>query len=87
VPPVNRSTGWPFHCAPFHRPESSETGFSPRPESGGFRSAFAFSGPCFIRQIPEIRGSILLGCGWPRWAFPRQKQSLQKTSKNPVDKN
>jgi hypothetical protein len=39
VPPVNRSTGWPCHCASFHRPESSETGFAPRPESGGFAPA------------------------------------------------
>jgi hypothetical protein len=29
----------------------------------------------------------LLGCGWPRWAFPQPKQGLQKTSKNLVDKN
>jgi hypothetical protein len=35
---VNRSAGWIFQCAQFHRPESSETGFSPRPESGGFCS-------------------------------------------------
>jgi len=38
---VNRSTGWRFHCAPLRRHEPSETGFSPRPESGGFRSGCA----------------------------------------------
>jgi hypothetical protein len=33
--------------------------------------AFAINGPCFIREIHEIReirGSTLFGCGWPRWA-------------------
>jgi hypothetical protein len=46
VPPVNRSTGWLFHCASFHRLELSETGCSPRPESGGFCSRLRFS---FVR--------------------------------------
>jgi hypothetical protein len=47
---VNCSTGWPFHCAPFRRLKSSETGFprvlratafapTPRPASLPLRSA------------------------------------------------
>jgi hypothetical protein len=51
------------------------------------RSAFALSGPCFIREIREIRGTPLFGCGWPHWPFPRQKQSHQIISKKTVDKN
>jgi len=46
VPPVNRSTGWLFHCAPFRRLKLSETGFPPRPESGGFCYQLRFS---FVR--------------------------------------
>jgi hypothetical protein len=48
---------------------------------------FALNNPCFILEILETRGAPLFGCGWPHWAFPRQKQGLQKFSKKTVDKN
>ena len=50
---MNRSTGWLFHCAPFHRLESSETGVPWRGESGSFRKVPSAGRPR-IRAFPKL---------------------------------
>jgi len=50
---VNRSTGWLFHCAPFHRLELSETGVPWRGESGSFRQVPSAGRPR-IRAFPKL---------------------------------
>jgi hypothetical protein len=42
--------------------------------------AFALSGPCFIREIREIRGSVLSGCSGPRRGLPAAKTGLPRAS-------
>ena len=69
APPVNRSTGWRFHFAPLRRPESSETGFAPRPESGGFCSGFA---PPFL----SLRSAKPPHSGHPGFELVTQPESL-----------
>jgi hypothetical protein len=52
-PPVNGSTGWLFHCAPFRRLESSETGVPWRGESGSFRKVPSAGRPR-MRGFPKL---------------------------------